>query len=75
MELWKKYTSKKTLIVQRLGALRVVKAKEELVSDCLRKIYDTYLSAQLANVPLETMALLHLITLLPADALSEKIKA
>ena len=37
----KVYLEKKNLIVQRLGALRVVKAKEELVSDCLKKIYDT----------------------------------
>ena len=69
--IWKK----KPLIVQRLRALRVIKQKEELISDCLRRIYDTYQSAQLAGCPFETMALLYLVTLLPYDSLAEKIKA
>ena len=30
----KVYLEKKTLLIQRLGAMRVVKTKEELVSDC-----------------------------------------
>ena len=66
---------KKNLIVQRLSALRITKQKEEPVSDCLRRILDAYQSAELNGCPLETMALLHLVTLLPADPLSDKIKA
>ena len=41
----------------------------------MRRIHDSYLSAQLTDAPLETMTLLLLITLLPTDNLSEKIKA
>ena len=35
----------------------------------MRRIYDSYLSAQLDEAPVETRALLHLITLLPSDTL------
>merc|ERR1711888_115776 len=69
------YLEKNPLIVQRLSALRIQKLKEEPVSECLRKIFDAYQSAELKNCPLETMALLHLVTLLPADPLSDRIKA
>ena len=41
----------------------------------MRRSYDSYLSAQLDDAPVETRALLHLITLLPSDPLSEKIEA
>ena len=69
------FLEKNPLIVQRLSALRIQKLKEEPVSECLRKIFDAYQSAELKNCPLETMALLHLVTLLPADPLSDRIKA
>ena len=57
--------------MQQLSALRITKAKEESTSDCMRRIFDSYLSTQLNDVPVETRALLHLITLLPTDALVE----
>ena len=41
----------------------------------MRRIYGAYLSAELDKAPLETLALLHLLILLPSDPLSEKIKA
>ena len=69
------YLEKNPLIVQRLSALRIQKLKEESISDCLRKIFDAYQSAELKDCPLETLALLHLVTLLPADPLSDRIKA
>ena len=69
------YLERNPLIIQRLNALRVTKGKEEFTSDCIRRIHDSYLSAQLTDAPLETMTLLLLITLLPTDNLSEKIKA
>ena len=69
------FLERNPLIVQRLSALRIQKLKEEPVSECLRKIFDAYQSAELKNCPLETLALLHLVTLLPADPLSDRIKA
>ena len=42
--------------------MKIFKAKEESVSDCMRRIYDSYLST------------VHLITLLPSDPLYQKIK-
>ena len=69
------FLEKNPLIVQRLSALRIQKLKEESISDCLRKIFDAYQSAELKDCPLETLALLHLVTLLPADPLSDRIKA
>ena len=60
--------------MQRLNARRIHKQKEETVSDCLRRIYDAYQSAELKDCPLETLSLLHLVTELPSDALSDKIK-
>ena len=68
------YLEKNPLIVQRLNARRIHKQKEETVSDCLRRIYDAYQSAELKDCPLETLSLLHLVTELPSDALSDKIK-
>ena len=69
------YLKKNPLIVQQLSALRISKAKEEPASDLLRKIFDAYQSAELKDCPLETMSLLHLVTLLPSDPLSDRIKA
>ena len=68
------YLEKNPLIVQRLNARRIHKQKEETVSDCLRRIYDSYQSAELKDCPLETLSLLHLVTELPSDTLSDKIK-
>ena len=65
------FLERNPLIVQRLSSLRIFKAKEESVSNCMRRIHDSYLSAQLDNAPVKTRALLHLITLLPSDPLSE----
>ena len=61
------YLEKNPLIVQRLSALRIKKLKEEPVSECLRKIFDAYQSAELKNCPLETMALLHLAAIRPSQ--------
>ena len=62
------------LVVQRINAMRIVKDKDESISECMRRIHDGYLSAELNKAPLETLVLLHLLILLPADPLSEKIK-
>ena len=45
-EIMDKIYLKENLIVQRLGALRISKQKEELVSDCLRRILDAYLETE-----------------------------
>ena len=37
-------------------------------------IHDAYISAELDKCPVETLVLLHLLTLLPSDPLSEKVK-
>ena len=63
------------LVVQRINALRIIKDKDESISDCMRRIHDGYISAELNKAPLETLVLLHLLILLPADPLSEKIKS
>ena len=63
------------LVVQRINAMRIVKDKDETISDCMRRIHDAYLSADLNKAPLETLVLLHLLILLPVDPLSEKIKS
>ena len=63
------------LVVQRINALRIIKDKDESISECMRRIHDGYLSAELNQAPLETLVLLHLLILLPADPLSEKIKS
>ena len=52
------------LVIQRINAMRIVKEKDESISDCMRKILDAYLSADLGNAPLETLVLLHLLILL-----------
>ena len=54
------FLERNPLIVQRLSSLRIFKAKEESVSDCMRRIHDSYLSAQLDNPLVKTRALLHL---------------
>ena len=69
------FLERNPIIVQRLSSLRIFKAKEESTSDCMRRIYDSYLSAQLNDATVKTRALLHLITLLQSDPLSKKIKA
>ena len=62
------------LVVQRINSLRITKDKYENISECMRRIYDAYLSTELDKAPLETLVLLHLLILLPSDPLSEKIK-
>ena len=62
------------LVVQRINSLRITKDKDENISECMRRIYNAYLSAELDKAPLETLVLLHLLILLPSDRLSEKIK-
>ena len=57
------FLERNPLIVQHLAARRITKQKEETVSECLRRIFDAYKSAELKNCPLETMALLHPATL------------
>ena len=69
------YLERNPLIVQRLNALRIQKLNEESISECLQKIFEAYQSAELKDCPLETMSLLHLVTLLPSDTLSDRIKA
>ena len=68
------YLERNPLVLQIITSLRTLKAIEESVSDCMRRIYDAYLPAELDNVPVETRALLHPLILLPADPLSEKKK-
>ena len=68
------FIDRNPLIVQRLNALRIQKSSEESISETLRKIKEAYESAELQNCPLETLSLLHLVTLLPSDVLSEKVK-
>ena len=63
------------LVVQRINSLRITRDKDESISECMRRIYDGYLSAELDRAPLETLVLLHLLILLPSDPLSEKIKS
>ena len=63
------------MVVQRINSFRITKHKDESISECMRRIYGAYLSAELDKAPLETLALLHLLILLPSDPLSEKIKA
>ena len=62
-------------MVQRIESLRITKEKDETISDCMHRIYDSYLSAELDKAPLETLVLLHLLILLPSDPLSEKVKS
>ena len=69
------FLEKHPLVVQRINAMRIVKEKDESISDCMRKILDAYHSADLGTAPIETLVLLHLLILLPSDTLSEKIKS
>ena len=69
------FLEKHPLVVQRIGSLRITKEKDESISECMRRIHDAYLSAELDTAPLETLVLLHLLILLPADPLSEKVKS
>ena len=69
------FLEKQPLVVQRIESLRITKEKDETISDCMHRIYDSYLSAELDKAPLETLVLLHLLILLPSDPLSEKVKS
>ena len=54
--------------------MKITKNKEESISDLMHRIHDSYILAELDKCPLETLVLLHLLTLLPSDPLSEKVK-
>ena len=69
------FLERHTLVVHRINALRIIKDKDESISDCMRRIHYGYISAELNKAPLETLVLLHLLILHPADPLSEKIKS
>ena len=69
------FLEKHPLVVQRINSLRITRDKDETISECMRRIYDGYLSAELDRAPLETLVLLHLLIVLPSDPLSEKIKS
>ena len=66
------FLERNPLVVQGLSSLSIFKAKEESVSDCMRRIHDSYHSGELDNAPVKTRALLHLLNLLPSDPLSKK---
>ena len=63
------FLEKHPLVVQRIESLRITKEKDETISDCMHRIYDSYLSTELDKAPLETLVLLHLLILLPSDPL------
>ena len=54
--------------------MKITKSKEESISDVMHRINDAYISAELDKCPVQTFVLLHLLTLLPSDPLSEKVK-
>ena len=68
------FLEKHPLVSQRIGAMRITKEKDESISECMHRIHDSYLSAELDKCPLETLVLLYLLILLPQDPLSEKVK-
>ena len=68
------FLEKNPLVSQRIGAMRITKEKDESISECIHRIHDSYLSAELDKCPLETLVLLHLLILLPQDPLSEKVE-
>ena len=70
----KHYLEKNPLVSQRIRALKITKSKEESISDLMHRINDAYISAELDKCPIQTFVLLYLLTLLPADPLSEKVK-
>ena len=71
----KQFLVKNPLVSQRIKAMKIRKEKEENISDVLHRIHEAYISAELDICPVETFVLLYLLTLLPGDPLSEKIKA
>ena len=70
----KHYLEKNPLVSQRIRAMKITKGKEESISDVMHCINDDYILAELDKCPVETFMLLHLLTLLPSDPLSEKVK-
>ena len=68
------FLERNPLIPRRLAALRIVKLKDEQISNCLHRLVENYKSAQVDLAPLKTRCLLHPRTLLASDALSEKMK-
>ena len=57
------FLEKHPLVTQRIGAMRITKEKDETISYCMHRIYDSYLSAELDKCPLETLVLLNLLIL------------
>ena len=72
--LSKHYLEKNPLVIQRIKALKITKAKDENISDLLIRINDQYAAAELDKCPVQSLVLLHLLTLLPADPVAEKVK-
>ena len=70
----KHFLENNPLVSQRIRAMKITKGKEESISDVMHRINDAYISAELDKCPVETFVLLHLLTLLPSDPLSEKVK-
>lgn len=46
------FLEKHPLVVQRIGSLRITKERDETISDCMNRIHDSYLSAELDKAPL-----------------------
>ena len=72
--LHKHYLEKNPLVIQRIKALNVRKAKDESISDLLIRLIDQYAAAELEACPVQSLILLHLLTLLPSDPVAEKVK-
>ena len=70
----KTFLERNPIISRRLAAIRISKAKEEQISDLLHRLVEAYRSAQLDVAPLETRCLLHLVTLLPHDPISDRVR-
>ena len=53
------FLEKHPLVVQRINSLRITKEKDESISECMWRIYDGYLSAELDKAHLETLVWIH----------------
>ena len=63
------------LITRRLATLRILKPKEESISEHLHRLVVEYGDSQLDDAPVQTRILLHLIGQLGSSQLEEKVKA
>ena len=73
--MMEEFLVKNPLVGQRIKAMRIRKDKEETISEVLHRIHEAYISAEMDKCPVETLVLLHLLTLLASDPMSEKIKS